>query len=179
MSGRSVLLLLLLLWGSACSPFRHSLRDAESGPSLQRISGVPYHPQEAREDCGPAALASLLNHRGGKVSVAEIGREVYSAKLGGTLLPDLENYARRQGYATRSGRGDLQLLRRNVAAGRPVIALIETGFWAVSRPHYIVVFGYDDDRFLVHAGTREAVFIEAPELLNRWEKMNRLYLYLE
>jgi ABC-type bacteriocin/lantibiotic exporter with double-glycine peptidase domain len=176
--GRSIVVFLLLVGGSACSPFQQA-RPADTPAPLQRIADVPYHPQEARGDCGPAALASLLNHRGGKISVAEITKEVYSARLDGTLLADLENFAKRQGFATRSGRGDLPLLRRSVDAGRPVIVLVDNGLWVVSRPHYLVVFGYDDQRFLVHAGTAGEEFIDAPDLLSRWEKMRRLYLYLE
>lgn len=100
-------------------------------------------------------------------------------ELGGSLLPDLENFARWQGLATRSGRGDLELLRRQIDAGRPVLIPVETGLWRVSRPHYLVVIGYDRTRFLVHAGLLEGVFIDSDELLARWEKMSRLYLYLE
>jgi hypothetical protein len=94
-------------------------------------------------------------------------------------LPDLENFARRQGFSTRSGRGDLDLLRRVVAAGRPIMIPVETGLKTVSRPHYLVVFGYDSKGFHVHAGVKESVYIEAKALLPRWEKMNRLYLYLD
>jgi hypothetical protein len=71
------------------------------------------------------------------------------------------------------------LLRREIAAGQPVIVLVETGFWVVSRPHYLVVVGFDGRRFLVYDGVESGAFIGAEDLLSRWEKMNRLYLYLE
>jgi ABC-type bacteriocin/lantibiotic exporter with double-glycine peptidase domain len=173
-----LLLILAVFVASGCAPFRQEFRGSEL-PGMRVIEGVPYHPQEQRDDCGPAALASLLDYRGREMPVAEIARAVYDRRLGGSLLPDLENYARQQGFATRSGRGDPELLRRAVDAGRPVMIPVETGFWRVSRPHYLVVFGYDQRRFLAHAGVREAVLIDAADLLSRWEKMNRLYLYLE
>jgi hypothetical protein len=111
--------------------------------------------------------------------VAEITAAVYLPALGGSLLPDLENFARAQGFATRSGRGDLALLRREVDAGRPVMLPVQLGFWGVSRPHYVVVYGYAGEQFLAHAGTREGVWLSAPDLLSRWDRMGRLFLLLE
>lgn len=178
MTRRRLLLLLVAALACACTPFRQQAWSPGE-PGLQVIAGVPFRAQQQRNDCGPAALASLLAQRGEEVPPAAITAAVYDPRLGGALLPDLENFARRQGFATRSGRGDLELLRRQVDAGRPVLIPVETGFAGVSRPHYLVVFGYDAERFLAHAGVREGVFIASAELLPRWEKMGRLYLYLE
>jgi len=175
---RFFLLLLFLVAGAGCSPFQQRPWSLEQ-PGLHVVEGVPFRAQESRDDCGPAALASVLEHRGRDLGVAEIGRAVYTPALGGSLLPDMENFARRQGFVTHSGRGDLNLLRRQIDAGRPVMVPVETGLWVATRPHYLVVFGYDENSFLVHAGIRAGVFIRAADLLARWEKMNRLYLYLE
>lgn len=173
-----LLQLLLLLLLAACSPFGESAGDRLPA-ELRAIPGVPFRAQAGRDDCGAAALASLLAHRGREIPVAEIRRVVVSPVLGGTLAPDLENFARGQGFATHAGRGDAALLRQLVDAGRPVLIPIQAGNRFVSRPHYLVVYGYDPDRFLVHAGVQEGVLIAAPDLLARWEKMSRLYLYLE
>lgn len=167
------------LWLAGCSPF-HSHSWSPGQPGLRVVEGVPFHAQQARDDCGPAALASLLAHRGEEIPLSEITAKVYSPKLGGSLLPDMENFARSRGLTTRSGRGDLNLLRRQIDAGRPVLIPVETGFWRATRPHYLVVIGYDDhSRFLVHAGVQEGVFIDGDQLFSRWVKMSRLYLYLE
>lgn len=172
------LLLALLLAGGGCSPFRSPPPQA-GGSVLQGLPNVPFRAQQSRDDCGPAALSSLLAHRGLEVSVADITRDVYSPALGGSLLPDLENFARSRGFATRSGRGDLALLRRTLAAGRPLIIPLETGLGPLTRPHYLVLYGADAQGFLAHAGVREAVYIADADLLPRWDKMNRLYLHLE
>lgn len=173
---RLLLLLTLLTPAGGCSPFRASALP--EGRALQALD-VPFRAQQSRDDCGPAALASLLAHRGRELPVAEITRVVYSPALRGSLLPDLENYARSQGFATRSGRGEPDLLRRQLAAGRPLLIPVQSGFGPLSRPHYLVVYGQDADGFLVHAGTRPALYITDRELLPRWERLNRLYLYLE
>ncbi len=161
-----------------CAPWQQQAWSP-GDPGLQVVSGVPFRAQQARDDCGPAALASVLAHRQVDIPLNEITREVYSPVLGGSLLPDMENFAAALGFRTRSGRGDLELLRQTVASGRPVILPLQTGFGPLSKPHYIVVFGFDGERFLVHYGTREGVFLPAKALLARWEPMDRLYLYLE
>lgn len=168
--------LLVLLGMGGCSPFQ---RPGTAPPDFRVVSDVPFYRQDGTYDCGPAALASLLAHKGQPMSADHIRQQVYSPVLRGSLLPDMENYARQQGLATRSGRGDLDLLRRQIDAGRPVLIPLEMGWKAASAPHYIVVFGYTDAAFLVHAGEKQSVLIASDQLLPRWEKLNRLYLYLE
>lgn len=168
----------LLICGCGCSPFQ-SRPWSPGQPGLHLVEAVPFRPQESRDDCGAAALASLLDHRGRHLSVSEVNRAIYTPALGGALLPDMENFARSQGFITRSGRGDLALLRTQIDAGRPVVIPVETGFRVATRPHYLVVFGYGTKGFLAHAGTLEGIFVASEDLLSRWEKMNRLFLYLE
>lgn len=175
---RWLLPILVLLTTSGCSPFLAPPLQAEGRP-LQGLPNVPFRAQQSRDDCGPAALASLLAHRGLELPLAEITRAVYSPALGGSLLPDLENFARGHGFTTRSGRGDLDLLRRTLEAGHPLIIPVETGLWPISRPHYLVVYGQDAEGFLAHAGVKSSVYIRAVDLLPRWKQMNRLYLHLE
>ncbi len=177
MTVRLVTIITLLL-GCGCAAFHQ--RDWRAGEAgLHVVSGVPFIAQQRSDDCGAAALAALLAHRGRELPEASIAKEVAIPALGGSILPDLENFARGQGFETRSGCGDLALLRQQINAGRPVIVPVQLGSWLVSRPHYLVVFGYTDRDFLVHASTREGVFIAADELGDRWAKMNSLYLYLE
>ncbi|MEZ4598254.1 MAG: cysteine peptidase family C39 domain-containing protein [Syntrophotaleaceae bacterium] len=170
--------LLLLILTSGCGPFQ-ALNRQGGRTDFHQIE-VPFYRQAGPYDCGPAALASLLAHGGRPLPAETIAPEVVTPALRGSLLPDLENFARRQGFATRSGRGDLDLLRQTILQGRPLIIPLEMGVKPVSYPHYIVVFGFDDDEgFLVHAGEKKSVFISSAELDRRWAAMNRLFLYLE
>jgi ABC-type bacteriocin/lantibiotic exporter with double-glycine peptidase domain len=109
----------------------------------------------------------------------QIRAATYTPALQGSLLPDLENYARSLGYKTCSGRGDLTLLRGTIDAGIPLLIPLEMGRWALTRPHYVVVYGYTDSDFVVHAGKQENMTIAAADLDRCWQKLNRLYLYLE
>jgi ABC-type bacteriocin/lantibiotic exporter with double-glycine peptidase domain len=140
---------------------------------------VPFIAQHQVNDCGPAALASILVFHGRDVSLEEVTQAVFTPVLERTLLPDMENHARRLGFATNSGRGDLDMLRRSIDAGRPVILMLEMGGRMFSQGHYVVVFGHDPEGFLMHVGTNADVFLMDRELLERWEPMNRLYLVVE
>ncbi len=172
------LVLLALVVAVGCSPLGRSL-PGPAPEGFREVAGVPFVAQQERDDCGPAALASVLAYRGHEIPVEQIREAVYSPILQGTLAPDMENYARALGFDTRSGRGDLALLRRSIDEGRPVIIPIQAGNRFVSRPHYLVVYGYGGERFLAHAGVRPSVLFDADDLLARWEQMSFLYLYLE
>lgn len=140
---------------------------------------VPFIPQTQLNDCGPSALAAVLAFHGRDASLDEVTRAVFTPVLERTLLPDMENHARFLGMSTSSGRGDLSMLRARIDAGTPVILLLEMGGKMFSQGHYVVVFGYDPEGFLMHVGTKEDVFLSERELLERWEPMNRLYLVVE
>lgn len=168
----------LLCLAAACSPLRAPSGSIKATAG-RIIDGVPFYAQQGRYDCGPAALASLLAQRGASVSLERVRAATYTPALQGSLLPDLENYARSLGYETRSGRGDLALLRETINAGTPVLIPLEMGRWGVARPHYLVVFGYAGRDFVVHAGKQARMTIAAAELDRRWQNLNRLYLYLE
>ncbi|APG28459.1 hypothetical protein A7E78_11730 [Syntrophotalea acetylenivorans] len=170
--------LLLICLTSACSPLKVSPIRTDSAAG-RIIEGVSFYAQEGRYDCGPAALASLLGQRGESVSLEEIRAATYTPGLQGSLLPDLENYARSLDYGTRSGRGDLALLRKAVDADTPVLIPLEMGRWKLTRPHYVVVYGYEGSDFVVHAGKQGNMTIAAVDLERRWQRLNRLYLYLE
>lgn len=177
MTVRSAFLLSVLLFCGCATFHRHDWSPGQ--PGLHVVSGVPFVRQQTRDDCGPAALASLLAQRGTNLPLARIKAEVHNPLLRGSLLPDMENFARSQGLAPRSGRGDMEFLRRQIDAGRPVLIPVQMGFWVITRPHYLVVFGYDGNGFLAHAGVEENVFMAAGELGERWARMNSLYLFLE
>lgn len=140
---------------------------------------VPFVAQVDRTDCGPAALASVLEFRGRPFPLEYVTRQVHTPAMQRTLLPDMENFAASLGFSTRSGRGDAAFLRERVAAGSPVIVLLDLGGPFFSQGHYAVVYGYASTGFLLHAGARGEVFVRDDEFLKAWERMNRLYLLVE
>lgn len=163
---------------AGCAPRPAFQADRELTARTVRLD-VPFIPQHQVNDCGPAALASVLAFHGREAPLDEVTRAVFTPVLERTLLPDMENHARRLGFATSSGRGDLDMLRRSIDAGTPVILMLEMGGRMFSQGHYVVVFGHDPEGFMMHVGTRADMYLPESQLLERWEPMNRLYLVVE
>lgn len=143
------------------------------------ISSVPFFYQKDKR-CGTAALASVLRYYGDPVSEEVIARDIFSPGLKGTLLSDLENFARRRGFYTRIYPGSLSDVKRHIERNEPVIILIDDGFSAYQRPHYLVAVGYSEKRrqVIVHTGTEAAALWSYGRLESAWARMNHLCLLI-
>ncbi len=173
-------ILILLVLGCGVQPrVSPALGSAHEESSAQTILDVPFVPQNQENDCGPAALASLLAYKGRDLPLETVTLEVFTPSLGRTLLPDMENYARSLGLHPVTGNGDLDLLKERVTAGSPVILLLDMGRMLTSRGHYVVIVGNDPEGFLIHSGREAYRFMATDTLKQRWNRMNNLYLYLE
>ncbi len=137
------------------------------------IPGVPFLPQED-ETCGPSSLAMMLRFLGKEADTAEIVRGTRTAGLRGTLITDLAAAARRRGVEAEVVGLDAAGLRAQIDAGRPVIVLVDLGFWVWSRPHYMLVYGYGPRGYVAHSGRTAGREIPTSELDARWAKMGRL-----
>jgi len=102
---------------------------------------VPFFPQTEYQ-CGPAALATVLNASGVKVTPDELVPEVYLPARKGSLQVEMLAAARRHGLVSYQLAPSAADLLREVAAGNPVIVLQNLGFTSDSW-HYAVVVGYD------------------------------------
>lgn len=141
------LFLLCLLLAACASPSFEAVRPGIEARG-HYIEGVPFVRQTS-DDCGPAALAGVMQFHGRRADLAAITSAVYLPKLGGTLPMDLERYAKDAGFRTDASSGNLDLLRQAVRANRPVICLLDLGFGPFRRPHYVSVVGFDDGNGLI------------------------------
>ena len=141
------------------------------------IEGVPFVKQDS-QFCGPASLASVMTFHGFPVDQKTIGAAVYSEKLQGALITDLERYARQKGFETKSGRGTAAEIKAEIDRKRPVIVLVDLGFWVLSKPHYLVVFGYDDEGFTAHDGYTPNNRYPYDRFGAIWGRMGNAYLLL-
>ncbi|MCG6869603.1 MAG: PA2778 family cysteine peptidase [Gammaproteobacteria bacterium] len=126
------------------------------GIKTVRVVGVPFHPQETRQ-CGPAALAMVLEWSGEDADPDALSDEVYSPRLGGSLQASLVAGARRHGRVAFSVSGAADLTRE-LDAGNPVIVLQNLGLSWAPVWHYAVVIGYDEaaNTVTLHTGISEA-----------------------
>jgi len=113
-------------------------------PATAEIAEVPFFAQNEYE-CGPAALAMSLNYFGVKVTPEELVDQVYIPERKGSLQVEMIASARRNGMVAYQLAPRFLDMLREVAAGFPVIVLVDFGVWPVSIWHYAVVVGYNMD----------------------------------
>jgi len=145
-----------------------------NAPAFQ-IEGVPFVKQD-REQCGPASLSSVLSYYGVSIQPDVIRSSTYNAKLKGSLITDLENFARRSGFKTESGQGTVEQLKELIHQGKPVIVLVDLGPLIVSRSHYLVLFGYNQEGFIAHNGETPSQLYGYADFRKMWEKVGSVYL---
>jgi hypothetical protein len=137
--------------------------------SAKIIAGVPFFPQEVYQ-CGPASLAGVLNFWGISVSPEEIAQAIYSPTARGTLDVDMVLYGERKGLKAAQYAGSVEDIQKNIDAQIPLIVLVDEGFLAYQKPHFMVVVGYVDQGLLANSGRERHRFYAWPAFLRTWEK---------
>jgi hypothetical protein len=124
------------------------LRDRPSGlPASQSIQ-IPFFAQRDHQ-CGPAALAMVLDATGDTVTPQDLVGSVFLPARAGSLPPEMLAAARRHGRLAMTLPRRVDAVLAEVAAGTPVIVLQNLGLSLLPLWHYSVVVGYDLDRRLI------------------------------
>lgn len=139
-------------------------------PASARVSGVPFFAQEQWQ-CGPAALAMVLGWSGVARHPAELVDEVYSPDLKGSLQSAMVGAARRNGRVAYPLVGSEALLSE-IAAGHPVIVLVNLGLSWYPKWHYAVVIGYNQlqGEVLLHSGLTAYETLGTRVFMNIWRR---------
>ena len=126
-------------------------------PTNIELESVPFFAQE-KYQCGPAALAMVLNSAGVKVTPEELVDQVYLPSRKGSLQVDMLSATRRNGLLAYELAPQLQDLLLEISAGHPVIVLenYSFGLWPVW--HYAVAIGYNlkEEEIIRRSGTHFA-----------------------
>lgn len=146
---RALLLLVLAALLSACVAAPQTQRLLETPPPNlagdTHLAFVPFFPQELYQ-CGPAALATVLNTVSVKVSPEELVSQVYIPARQGSLQVEMLAAARRSERLAHVIPGTLDAVLGEVAAERPVLVMQNLGLRHLPQWHYAVVVGYNLDR---------------------------------
>ncbi|MDB5859200.1 MAG: hypothetical protein JWQ76_2889 [Ramlibacter sp.] len=113
-------------------------------PRQVELAQVPFFPQNDYQ-CGPAALASVLNYSGALVSPEALVNEVWLPSRKGSLQLEMLAAPRRHGRVSYRLEPRYADLLREVAAGNPVLVLQDVGLMTpfLAQWHYAVVNGFD------------------------------------
>lgn len=143
---------------------RHAARTIE-------LDSTPFFPQE-RYQCGPAALATVLQASGIEVSLDELVERVYLPGRRGSLSIELMAAVRESGRLAYPLSGTLAEVVAELDAGRPVLVFQNLGVSWIPKWHYAVVIGYDAqrDRVLLRSGTDRRRSTPAEVFLRTWRR---------
>ncbi|MFA5371687.1 MAG: PA2778 family cysteine peptidase [Sideroxydans sp.] len=139
--------LLLLVGGCSSTLQTRAVLDAppDQIPRSIELGSVPFFPQEDYQ-CGPAALAMVLNAAGVVTDPDVLQPEVYLPQRQGSLQVEMMAAARRHGVVAYQLTPQLAELLAEVADGTPVVVLQNLGLSWYPVWHYAVVIGYDLER---------------------------------
>ncbi|WP_405219983.1 PA2778 family cysteine peptidase [Lentisalinibacter sediminis] len=161
----------LMLSACAVGPERQVLREAGSPVEVFR---VPFFPQDEYQ-CGPAALATVLNHSGVDVTPAQLVSHVYVPERRGSLQAEMLAAARTHGRVPYVLPQSLAPILAELRAGHPVLLLQNLGLdrWPVW--HYAVLIGFDPaaEKLLLRSGITRRAETGAVPFLTSWDRGGR------
>ncbi len=135
------------------------------------LDDVPFFSQHEYQ-CGPAALASVLQYCGALVSVESLVDKVYLPDKRGSLQYELLATVRRFGLIPYVLDGQLTSLLAELSSGRPVLVLQNLGLDSYPVWHYAVVIGFDlqNDHLILRSGTERRKVVSARRFVKSWDK---------
>lgn len=175
---RSIGIVALLLGLTACAttPQTQQLRDREDPGRLSTsslLTDVGFFPQQAY-NCGPAALATMLEASGVAVTPDDLVPQVYLPARQGSLQIELLATTRRYGRIAYVLAPSLESLLIEVQHGRPVLVMQNLGLSWYPRWHYAVVTGFDLDRgeIILNSGQIEHYVMSFGLFERTWQRSN-------
>ena len=134
------------------------------------IASVPFFPQTENQ-CGPAAMATVLLHSGVAVTPEPLERQIYLPARQGSLQVEMLAAPRRfgrVGYLLAPRYADVL---REIAAGNPVVMLQDVGEF-FTQWHYAVLTGFNYERgdLYLHSGTKPRLVMPFTAFERSWIK---------
>lgn len=137
---------LIIVWLlSACAgapQSRQLLAVPGALPAHAELRTTPFFPQQQYQ-CGPAALATVLNVAGEAIQPEQLVDEIYLPARKGSLQLEILASARRHQRLPYRIDGKLRALLTEIAAGNPVLVLQNLALSWTPQWHYAVAIGYD------------------------------------
>jgi len=158
---------------SSLSSSASHLNTVEQNIASEKQLDVPFFPQQQYQ-CGPAALASILNFYGVNSSPDDLAKQIFIPEKKGSLQLEVIAASRRADMLPYPLSGEFKDLLAEVNAGHPVVVLQNLGFNWLPKWHYAVVVGYElnTQTIILHSGTHKNYRLSFRTFLNTWNRAN-------
>ncbi|HEY9202221.1 MAG TPA: PA2778 family cysteine peptidase [Gammaproteobacteria bacterium] len=177
----AVTCLLLLLGGCASTPQTRQLETQipSSLPAAFELKQAPFNPQ-SKYQCGPAALATVLQFHEYKISPEQLVNEVYIPQRKGSLQIEIGASARRHQMLPYVLNPELEDLLAEIAAGHPVLVFQNLGFAWYPQWHYAVAIGYDlqQQHLILRSGTEKRWITPFKVFERTWQRADHWALVI-
>jgi ATP-binding cassette subfamily B protein len=125
--------------------------------------------QHDQTDCGVACLLSLIRYYGGIQSLEKL-RELSGTNTKGTTLLGLYQAANQLGFTAQGCEADITSL---IEHGEPIILhVVQENY----LNHYVVCYGYDNERFIMGDPGKGIIYYSQKELEQIWQSKTCLTL---
>lgn len=164
--------MLAILLGGCATQTRTLVHIVPSDlPQRHELASTAFFPQELYQ-CGPAALATILQSAGIPVIPDQLVAQVYLPERQGSLQTEMIAAGRRNGALALTIPPRLDALLREVAGGNPVVVLQNLSLPVKPMWHYAVVIGYDLDRaeVILRSGTTERLVLPMSTFEHTWKR---------
>lgn len=171
--GACIVFLILAGCGSVPEANYHADR-ADGRPAHVELADVPFYPQEQYQ-CGPATLAMVLTYAGVVRTPEDMTGQVYLPGREGSLQPEMQAATRRAGLLPYTLNTKPDALLQELAAGHPVVVLLNLRFDSLPEWHYAVLVGYDLARkeVVMHSGNNRHLIMTLHDFDHSWAKAGR------
>ncbi len=158
----------------ACTTPRQTLELRQNPPNIplsHELVDTPFFPQ-TENYCGPAALASILQHYNIGVEPDDIAGKVYTPGLAGSLQFEMVAATRIYELLPVRHDGRLESLLREINAGNPVLVMQNLGLDSIPFWHYAVAVGYDLEQqsLILRSGTEKRLVRPFDNFERTWQR---------
>lgn len=136
------LLALLFLAGCSHTPQTKALPTSSFADAAKELEAVPFYPQ-TQYQCGPAALATVMQYRGVDVIPDDLVDKIYIPEKQGSLQIEMVAATREKGLVPYVIEPELTAILAQIEAGHPVLVMQNLAYQWMPYWHYAVVVGFD------------------------------------